>query len=41
MVDYAAEGMGWTLRDFHAYRYRLRFPPIPTLCLYRYALLQR
>lgn len=41
MVDYAAEGMGWTLRDFHAYRYRQRFPPIPTLCLYRYALLQR
>lgn len=38
MVTFAAERMGWTLNDFHGYRFRLRYPPIPTLCLYRYAL---
>jgi hypothetical protein len=41
MVDFGVERMGWTLKDFHGFRFRLRFPPIPTLCLYRYELADR
>jgi hypothetical protein len=41
MAEYAAERMGWNLKDFHGFRFRLKFPPIPTLCLYRYALMER
>lgn len=41
MVDFGAERMGWSLKDFHGFRFRLRFPPIPTLCLYRYSLAVR
>lgn len=41
MVDYAAERMGWSLKDFHGFRFRLKYPPIPTLCLYRYELMSR
>jgi hypothetical protein len=41
MVDFAAERLGWSLNDFHGFRFRLKFPPIPTLCLYRYGLAER
>jgi hypothetical protein len=41
MVDFAAERMGWSLNDFHGFRFRLKYPPIPTLCLYRYPLIQK
>jgi len=41
MVDLAAHRMGWSLSDFHGFRFRLKFPPIPTLCLYRYPLADR
>ncbi len=41
MVLCAVERMGWTLDDFHGFRFRLRYPPIPTLCLYRYELPER
>lgn len=41
MVTFAAERMGWSLNDFHGFRFRLKFPPIPTLCLYRYGLAER
>lgn len=41
MVDYAAEQLGFHLNAFHGYRFRLKFPPIPALCLYRYPLIDR
>ncbi len=41
MVTSAVERMGYTLGDFHGFRFRLRYPPIPTLCLYRYELPER
>jgi hypothetical protein len=41
MVGHAVERLGWSLKDFHGFRYRLRFPPIPALCLYRYELPER
>jgi hypothetical protein len=41
MVTYAAERLGWTLTDFHGFRFRMRYPPIPALALYRYRLPER
>jgi hypothetical protein len=38
MVEFAASRLGWKLGDFHGFRYRLRYPPIPALALFRYAL---
>ncbi len=39
MISTATHRAGFPLEDFHAYRYRLRFPPIPTLALLRHPLL--
>lgn len=38
MVSFGAEQMGWTLNDFRGFRFRLKYPPIPTLAVYRYDL---
>lgn len=39
LVAYSVERLGFTLNDFHGYRYRLRYPPIPTFALLRHPLL--
>lgn len=31
--------MSWNPTDFHGYRFRLRYPPIPTVALWRYELM--
>jgi hypothetical protein len=41
MVELAVERLGWTLNEFHGFRFKLKYPPIPTLCVYRYGLVQR
>jgi hypothetical protein len=41
MVAYGAERMGWTLHDFHGFRFRVHYPPIPSQAIYRYELPER
>jgi hypothetical protein len=41
MVGYAVERLGGSLNDFHGFRFRLKYPPIPALALYRYRLPDR
>lgn len=38
MVQRVMERMGWRLEDFHGFRLRLRYPPIPSLAVTRYEL---
>lgn len=38
MVDLAMQRLGRPLEEFHGYRLRLRYPPIPTQAMYRYDL---
>jgi hypothetical protein len=41
MVAYATERLGHPLREFHGFRFRLRYPPVPSLVLYRFELPER
>lgn len=41
MLDLAAERMGHSIADFHAFRLCIRYPTIPTLALHRYRLPER
>jgi hypothetical protein len=38
MVSYACERLGWPVRDFHGYRFRLRYPPVPSMVVMRFEL---
>lgn len=38
MVRDVFERLGWTAGDFYGFRFRLRYPPIPTLAVWRYEL---
>lgn len=38
MLRAVFERMGWSPNDFYGFRFRMRFPPIPTLALWRYEL---
>jgi hypothetical protein len=38
MVRAVFERLGWNPKDFRGFRFRLRFPPIPTLAVWRYEL---
>ncbi len=38
MTDSVVRQAGWDLKDFHGFRLRMRFPPIPTLAVLRYEL---
>jgi hypothetical protein len=38
MVSYATERLGWPLRDFRGFRLRLRYPPVPSMVLFRFDL---
>lgn len=37
--EFGAQSIGCALTDFRAFRYRLRYPPIPTMSILRHALL--
>jgi hypothetical protein len=41
MVGLAIERLGWKQSEFHGFRLRLRYPPIPALALLRYDLPER
>ncbi len=41
MIQTVADRAGWDLNDFHGFGFRMRYPPIPTLAMYRYALPER
>lgn len=41
LIAYVFESRGWDASDFHAYRLRLPYPPIPTTMVMRYELLDR
>jgi hypothetical protein len=38
VVGYVVERLGFSLDDFHGLRIRLRYPPVPSLHMYRYEL---
>jgi hypothetical protein len=38
VVGHVIERLGFTLDDFHGLRIRLRFPPVPSIHMYRYEL---
>lgn len=39
LVEFAVKRMGYSINDFRGYRYRLRYPPIPTLAVLKHKLL--
>jgi hypothetical protein len=41
MVEYGIARLGHAPKDFHGFRFRLRYPPIPAVALYRYELPQK
>jgi hypothetical protein len=41
MVEMAIVALGHKLEDFHAYRYRLKYPPIPAMAVLRHPLLPK
>lgn len=41
MIEYATGNLGHTIADFRVFRYRLKYPPIPTLVLLRHPLVAR
>lgn len=41
MVEFAVKRLGRELAEFHGFRFRLRYPPIPALALFRYELPER
>ena len=38
MIQSVFDSIGWDPREFHGFRLRMRFPPIPTLGVLRYEL---
>jgi hypothetical protein len=38
MIGSVFTRMGWNANDFHGFRFRLRYPPIPAVALWRYDL---
>lgn len=40
-ISSAFERLGWTDADFHGYRFRIKYPPVPSLALFRYPLADR
>jgi hypothetical protein len=38
LVSYATERLGHPVREFHGFRFRLRYPPVPSLVLFRFEL---
>jgi hypothetical protein len=38
MIGSVFNRMGWSAGDFHGFRFRLRYPPIPAVALWRYEL---
>lgn len=38
MAETGAKGIGFTLNDFHGFRLKIKYPPIPALSLFRYNL---
>lgn len=41
MVAFGAKCLGGKPEDFHGYRYRIKYPPIPTVAFLRHPLMQR
>lgn len=41
MIDWVFARSGWNPAEFFGFRLRMRFPPTPTLALFRYPLLER
>jgi hypothetical protein len=41
IAELAARRLGWNLGDFHGYRYRLRYPPIPAMQVMRHRLMPK
>lgn len=41
MVELTTRRMGFQLNEFQAYRFRLRYPPIPSMAVLRHGLLRR
>lgn len=41
IVSYTARRLGFGINDFHGFRYRLKYPPIPTFALIRHPLLKK
>lgn len=41
MIDRVFEHAGWDARDFHGFRLMIRYPPIPTVAVFRYPLEKR
>lgn len=41
IVEFATQRLGCSINDFRGFRYRLRYPPIPTLALLQHRLLTR
>jgi len=39
VVEFSTGRMGFALKEFHAFRYRLRYPPIPSLAILQHPLL--
>lgn len=39
LVESTVRRLGFSINEFHGYRYRLRFPPIPTLAVLKHPLL--
>jgi hypothetical protein len=38
MVQYVFERLGWNAERFHGFRFKMRYPPIPAIAVFRYAL---
>jgi hypothetical protein len=41
MIELGATRLGYPIGEFHAFRFRIAYPTIPTLAVYRYALPER
>lgn len=41
MIEFGAQRLGHPIGDFHAFRFRIAYPTIPTMALYRYRLPER
>jgi hypothetical protein len=41
LVRFGAEKMGVMPEELHGFRYRLRYPPIPTIAIMKHPLLRR
>jgi hypothetical protein len=38
MMERSFEAVGWPASDFHGFRFRLRYPPVPTVSVFRHPL---